>query len=310
LHRSFKRLINAYFTPKVVTQWQKPTRELVDRLIDNFIEQGACDFMEAFARPFPGLAFFDLALHAPSEDLEQVNEWATLASLPQLPSGQEGLLNLAAWIGRFVEQRQSQPPRGDVVDAIMNAEIEGRPITPAEVIGTIHLLILGGIETTAGVLGMTMLRFCAQPDIPALLRTKPALIPDAIEELLRLDGSLACIARTARHDTQLAGNEIKKGEQVLMYWMSANRDEAEFPDADEFVLDRVSNRHLAFGAGPHRCAGSNLARMNLRIAIEALLSRLDDIKLQDGAEIHFHSSFNRAPLSVPITFTPATRRST
>lgn len=302
LHRSFKRLINAYFTPKVVTQWQKPTRELVDRLIDAFIEQGACDFMEAFARPFPGLAFFDLALHAPPDDLQQLTEWATLASLPHLPGAQEGLTNLAAWIGRFVEQRRGQPPRGDVVDAIMNAEIEGRPITPAEAIGTIHLLILGGLETTAGVLGMAMLRFCEQPEIPALLRAKPDLIPDAVEELLRLDGSLACIARTARHDTELAGHHMKEGEQVLVYWASANRDEAEFPNADAFVIDRARNRHLAFGAGPHRCAGSNLARMNLRISIEKLLSRLDDITLQDGAEIHFHSAFNRAPLSVPITF--------
>ncbi len=89
---------------------------------------------------------------------------------------------------------------------------------------------------------------------------------------------------------------------MLMYWAAANRDEAEFPDADHFVLGRERNRHLAFGAGPHRCAGSNLARMNLRIAIEELVRRLDDIELEEGTEIHFHTGFNRAPLAVPISF--------
>jgi cytochrome P450 len=98
---------------------------------------------------------------------------------------------------------------------------------------------------------------------------------------------------------------VKEGERVLVYWASANRDEDEFPDPDTFQLGRTPNRHLAFGAGPHRCAGSNLARMNLRIALEELLRRLDRFELQDGARIDWNSTFNRAPISVPITFTPA-----
>jgi cytochrome P450 len=106
------------------------------------------------------------------------------------------------------------------------------------------------------------------------------------------------------HDTEIDGRQIKKGEKVVIYWASANRDEDEFPDAEEFDLDRKSNRHIAFGAGPHRCAGSNLARMNLRIALGELLERLDNVRLQEGAEIHFHPTVNRAPVAVPITFTP------
>jgi cytochrome P450 len=187
---------------------------------------------------------------------------------------------------------------------VPDAEIEGRPIEAAEAIGTILLLILGGLETTAGVLGMSMLRFCEHPEIPALLHAHPERIPDAVEELLRLDGSFVCIGRTARHDTELAGKHIKKGEPILIYWVAANRDEAEFENPDTFDLDRVRNRHLAFGAGPHRCAGSHLARMNLRIALEEIVARLHDITLQDGAQVDFHSTFNRAPLSVPITFSP------
>ncbi len=307
LQRTFKRLINAYFTPAVVQEWETPTRALVTRLLDDFVEAGRCDFMEAFARPFPGLAFFDLALHAPPDDLEEVNHWATMASVPNADDQLDCLMKLAGWVSAFVEQRRIDGPRGDVVDAVIDADIDGRPITPEEAIGAIQLLILGGLETTAGVLGMAMLRFCEHPEIPALLRAHPERIPDAVEELLRLDGSFVCMGRTARHDGEVAGVPIGAGDSVLVYWAAANRDEAEFARPDEFDLDRTSNRHLAFGAGPHRCAGSHLARMNLHVALEEIVTRLHDIRLQDGAEIAFHSTFNRAPLAVPITFTPGSR---
>ncbi|MGF7236677.1 MAG: cytochrome P450 [Frankia sp.] len=307
LQREFRRLINAHFRPAVVAEWEQQTRILVNRLIDDFIESGECDFMEAFARPLPGLAFFEMALHAPAHDLAMVNGWATLASVPEHPDGMDSHIKLAGWIGAFLAERRRSGPRGDVVDAVMSAEIEGRPITEPEAIGTIHLLILGGLETTAGVLGMSMLRFCEQPEIPALLRSKPELIPNAVEELLRLDGSFICIGRTARHDTEVAGKKINEGDRILMYWASANRDEAQFENPDTFDPNRARNPHIAFGAGPHRCAGSNLARMNLRIAFDEIARRLHDIKLQPGADIDYHSTFNRAPRGVPITFTPGPR---
>ena len=307
LQRTFKRLVNAHFTPAKVGPWEEPTRVLVNQLIDAFIERGECDFMTEFARPLPGLAFFNFALHAPTDELEQVNHWATLASLTHLEESRDGLMKLAGWIAKFIERRRADGPRGDVVDAVLDAEIDGRAITLQEAIGTIHLLILGGLETTAGVLGATMMRFCEHPEIPALLRARPDLIPQAVEELLRLDGSFICIGRTARHDTEIDGHPVKAGERVLMYWASANRDEAEFTMPDAFDLERERNRHIAFGAGPHRCVGSNLARMNLRVAIGEVVRRLHDIKLQPGADIDFHSTFNRAPLSVPITFTPGER---
>jgi cytochrome P450 len=307
LQRTFKQLINAHFTPAKIEPWTEPTRELVNHLIDAFIQRGECDFMTDFARPFPGLAFFGLALHAPADDLEEVNHYATMSSLTHLPESRECLLKLAGWIGRFVEQRRKDGPRGDVVDAVMNADIEGRPITREEVIGTIQLLVLGGLETTAGVLGAAMLRFCAHPEIPALLRARPELIGKAVEELLRLDGSFICIGRTARHDAEIDGRRVKAGERVIMFWASANRDEGEFTEPDAFDLDRSRNRHIAFGAGPHRCVGSNLARMNLRIAVDEIVRRLGDAKLRPGADIDFHSTFNRAPPSVPITFTPGER---
>ena len=303
VQRTFKRLINRYLTPTAVAVWEDDTRALVNRLIDGFVDDGECDFMDAFARPLPGAAFFELSLHAPREDLEQVNEWATLASLTTEPGSVEARSSLGAWVHGFLAKRREEPPRGDIVDAVINAEIDGRPITELEAIGTVMLLIFGGLDTTAGVLGMSMERFCAHPEIPELLRAKPELIPQAVEELLRLDGSFIAIGRTARHDTELGGCPVQAGERVMLYWASANRDEAEFERPDEFDVDRDANRHLAFGAGPHRCAGSHLARMNLRVAYEELTRRLGDLRLQPGAHVEYHSAMSRTPKSVPITFT-------
>jgi cytochrome P450 len=308
IQRVYKRLINRHLTAAVTAQWEDRTRDLVTRLIDDFVEDGECDFMAAFARIYPAMSFFDLALNAPPDDIERVTYLASKAGLPNDPEAAACWAGLSQWIRDFAEQRRREPARGDIVDAVLHADIEGRPITDDEIIGTLQLLVLGGLETTAGALGQMMIRFCRQPEIPALLREKPELITDAVEELLRLDGPFIAIGRTATHDTDVAGHDIKKGEKVIIYWASANRDDAEFGDPDTFDLDRASNRHIAFGAGPHRCAGSNLARMNLRIALEELLPRLTDLALQPGAEIEFHSTFNRAPRAVPITYSPGRRQ--
>jgi cytochrome P450 len=309
IHREYKRLINAFFTPAVVSRYEQPIRSLVTGLIDAFIEDGRCEFMSEFARPFPGLAFFDQVLHAPPDQLAEINQMSMAASLPNHPKGRQAWEGMFRWMTEFVSERRRQPPQGDVVDAILAAEIEGRPITDTEVYGLIQLLILGGLDTTAGALGQFMIRFARQPEIPALLRSRPELIPEGIEELLRLDGPFVFIGRTATGDCQVGGRSIKEGERVLISWASANRDESEFPEPDRFDPSRKSIRHLAFGAGPHRCAGSNFARMNLRIALEELLRRVDNVQLQIPEEaISFHSAFNRAPMEVPITFTPGPRR--
>jgi cytochrome P450 len=304
LHRTYKRLINAYFTPVIVAHWESATRSLAGNLIDNFIESGRCEFMDMFARPLPALSLFQFAIGAPKDEIDHVAYMASKSSLPNDPEAAECWLGLSRWITEFLETRRQQPPRGDVVDGVLNAEIEGRPITQDEIVGTIQLLILGGLETTAGAFGMMMVRLCNDPALRDRLRAQPELIPDAVEELLRLDAPFIAITRTATKDSELGGHQIKQGDKVIIYWASANRDETEFPQPDEFSLERGSNRHLSFGAGPHRCAGSNLARMNLRIGLAELLARLPDVAIADASDIHYHSTFTRAPLTVPLAFTP------
>jgi cytochrome P450 len=306
--RVYKRLVNQHLTPRAIAHWEPPVRELVTRLIDEFVERGACEFMDDFARPFPSVAFFDLALHAPREDLANVAALASVSSVPNHPQAKEGWAGMSAWISDFVAARRVAAPQGDVVDAVIAAEYEGRPLTEAETIGIIQLLILGGLETTAGALGLMMLRFTRQPEIPARLQAEPSLIPTAVEELLRLDSPFVAIARTATRDVEVGGRKIAKGDKVLLYWASANHDAVEFPGADGFDATRSPNRHVAFGAGPHRCLGSAIARLNLRVALEELTRRLTDIRLADGADVHFHSTLTRAPRTLPLTFSPGPRQ--
>jgi cytochrome P450 len=306
LHREFKRLINAWFTPAVVARYEDGIRAIVTRLIDGFVADGRCEFMDAFARPLPGLAFLEHVLHAPPGDVVRLNALASAASTPGHPQRAEGWQGMAAWIGDLVAARRADGPagQGDVVDAVLAARIEGRPITDHEILGVIQLLIFGGLDTTAGALGQFMIRFCDDPAVPELLRAHPDLLPGAVEELLRLDPPFVAVARVATCDTEIGGRRVEAGQRVLVSWASANRDEAEFACPHAFDLERTSNRHLSFGAGPHRCAGSNLARMNLRIALEELLARVRDARLADGATIEYHQALNRSPHAVPITFTP------
>jgi cytochrome P450 len=307
-HREFKRLINAWFTATVVARYEDATRALVTRLIDRFVEDGRCEFMDAFARPLPGLTFFEQVLHAPATEVPRLYDLAAAASNPGHPGRAEAWRGMAGWIADLVAERRSRPPVGDVVDAVLAAEIEGRPITDHEIEGVIQLLIFGGLETTAGALGQFVIRFCEDPAVPDRLRAEPDLVARAVEELLRLDPPFVAVARTATRDAEIGGHRIEAGQRVLFYWASANRDAGEFACPHAFDPERDSNRHLSFGAGPHRCAGSNLARMNLRVALEELLARLHDVRLADGAEpIRYHSVLNRSPEAVPITFTPGPR---
>jgi cytochrome P450 len=292
---------------RAVAAYERPTRELVNRLIDNFIETGSCEFMDEFARPFPSRMFFEMVISAPPEDIDRVAYMASKASLPNDPEAGECWLGLSEWIRDFIAERRRRPQRSDVIDAVIGATVDGRPVTDDEIIGIVQLIILGGLETTASALGLWFHRFCGQPEIPALLRAAPERIPEAIEELLRIDSPFVSIVRTAVRDGKIGDQEIRGGDKVVMYWASANRDAAEFATPDDFRLDRERNRHLAFGVGPHRCAGSNLARLNLRIGLEESLRRLHDIRLRDGAGIHFHSTSTRSPLTLPITFTPGRR---
>jgi len=185
-------------------------------------------------------------------------------------------MKLAGWIGQFIGRRRRKARAGTWSTAVLAARIEGRPITLAEAIGTIQLLILGGLETNGRRARRP--RCCGSASTRGSWRRSArarSWIPAAVEELLRLDGSFICIGRTARHDAQIDGNTVNgRGAGSSSYWPRPTGMRPSSTSPTRFSLDRERNRHVAFGAGPHRCVGSNLARMNLRVALDVIARRL------------------------------------
>jgi cytochrome P450 len=311
LHTQWRSVLNRWFTRQRMAVHEPAIRATAHSMLDEALAGDGTDLVTAYAGRLPTEVFFAQIMRLPREDAERCAAYVDQAVFSaDHEASREGYALLGAFVTPLVTELQQRPPEDELLSAVAHAEIDGRKVTTQEAILAVTLLILGGLETTAGALGQFVVRFCREPEIPARLRAEPDLLPTAIEELLRLDPPFIAIARTATRDTEIGGHRIEAGQQVLISFASANRDEGEFACPHAFDPDRSANRHLSFGAGPHRCAGSNLARMNLRIALEELLARVHDVRLAEGADpIRYHSVLNRSPVAVPIEFTPGRRSS-
>lgn len=314
LHRAFRKVINLYLSPAAVAPYEEPTRRIVTELIDGFVEDGQCDFVEEFAEKLPRVSFFQLVMHAPTADIPRLSELTTIADgLPDHPRFAEAWVEIRQWIQDFVADRRARRQAGrgaddDIIEAVIHMDIDGRPINDDEILGTIQVLLFGGFGTTAAALGNAMYRFTQNPGLPATLRDRPELIPNAIEELLRLDSPVVCLGRGVTRDVELGGQTLAAGDRVLFHLASADRDASQFERPEDIDIERQANRHLAFGGGPHRCAGSNLARMNLRVSFDELTARLDDIRLQDPTQaVPYRTVFTRGPSELQIAFTPGAK---
>ena len=191
-----------------------------------------------------------MVLHAPAPETAEITRLANVASTPTTQEGREAWGRHAPLDQRLrVDRRRGQEPIGDVVDAVIAAEIEGRPIEQTEIVGVLQLLLFGGLDTTAGALGQMMVRFCREPELVTYLREHPERLNDAVEELLRLDSSFIFIGRTAAR-RRGRGQADPGGDRVPISWAAANRDEGEFARPFAFDLERESNRHIASAPAP------------------------------------------------------------
>ena len=189
---------------------------------------------------------------------------------------------IAAFFFEALEQRKREPG-DDLVSDLLQAEVDGAPVPDVHVLGTLALILVAGVDTTWSSIGSAMWHLATHDDDRRRLVAEPELIPTAIEELLRAYSPVT-MARYVVEDTELAGCPIRAGDKVLLSFAAANRDPEAFERPDEVVIDRAVNRHVAFGVGIHRCAGSNLARMELQVAVEQWLKRIPEFRLIDGAD--------------------------
>jgi cytochrome P450 len=301
LHAPARRLILPWFSHQRVDGYESMTRSLCDELIDRVIATGRADAAQDYAQRIP-VRVISWMLGVPDELADTFTGWVR----DTLEFGHDPERSVPAWnaiagffIGAVEERRAS--PGDDLVSELLRAEVDGAPVPDGQVLGTLALILVAGVDTTWSSIGSAMWHLATHERDRRRLVAEPELIPTAIEELLRAYSPVT-MARVASEDTTVAGCPIREGEKVILSFPAANRDPEVFERADEVLIDRQLNRHVAFGVGIHRCAGSNLARMELRVAVEQWLRRIPEFRLADGAAVTWAGGQVRGPRSIPVVF--------
>jgi cytochrome P450 len=303
-HDALRSLLWKAFTPKRVAALEPRMRELASGLIDDFAERGRCDLLHEFASQLPSLVIGEL-IGIPPERRKVFLQW-TEALITANPEHEWETNPFAAIYEEFaglLEARRSVR-QGDLMSALIDAELDGQKLSQEELLGFCFLLVVGGNDTTTNLIANGAVLLARHPEQRAELIRDPALIPGAVEEMLRFDSPTQALPRRATRDVVLHGATIREGEEVSLVWGAANHDERRFPDPERFDIHRDDNRHLALGHGVHFCMGSHLARLEGRVAFEELLTRMPGYALE-GEPAWQASAWARAYASVPIRFDPA-----
>ena len=315
-HERLRGLVNQAFTPRIVGRLEPRMEEIAEELLDRALEQRSVDLVQALTYPLPLTVIAEI-IGVPSADNARFKHWSdelvsSLGSGLLGPPSEEALARnmaimreLAAYFETLVEERRREP-REDLLSGLVAAELKGTRLSFAEMLQMLILLLVAGNETTTTLIGNTALTLLEHPDELAKVRADPARVPATIEEVLRFSSPVQTDPRCATADTEVCGERIAKGEIVISWLGSANRDESVFRDAERFDGARRENRHLAFGFGTHYCLGANLARLEAQTALRVLLRRTRDIRLATSAPLPLHKSFVfRSFTSIPVELEPA-----
>jgi cytochrome P450 len=318
-HDRLRGLVNKAFTPRIVRQLEPRLRKVAAELVCDAAAKGEVDLVEALTYPLPVVAIAEM-IGVPLEDREQFKVWSdeAVASLGvgffggpnvELIKQQRALI---AEMGRYftplAEKRRAEP-RDDLLTGLVQAEHEGSTLEHAEMLQMLILLLVAGNETTTTLIGNAVVTLLEHPEQLARLRARPELMPLAVDEVLRFASPVQFDPRRATSDVELRGVQIRENDFVLCWLGSANRDEEIFERPDEFDVGREKNPHLAFGYGTHHCLGHNLARLEARIALEALLAHTSDFERIDDAELPLHASpVFRAFTEIPVRLRAADAR--
>jgi cytochrome P450 len=307
-HVKFRRLLDPLFSPKEVAKLEPEVRRLVNELIDDFEAAGECEFSDQFAIPLPCTVFLAL-LGLPLEDLDLFLRFKNAIIRPSGADGDESRAiqrsagtEIYAYFQSVVDARRAEP-RNDLISGFIAAEVDGNRLTDNDILDICYLFLLAGLDTVTASLTCSVAYLANHPDRRDAIAADPALVPAAVEELLRWESIVPAVPRVAMSDIEVSGEIVRKGESVMCMIGAANIDPGEFPDADVVDLERQANRHLAFGGGLHRCLGSHLARLEMRVALEELHRRLPDYAIKAG-ETPVYTMGIRAVEYLPLVFTP------
>jgi cytochrome P450 len=288
LHTKWRQLTGPLFSPGAVEKLKPQVHARFMEILDDVAPRGECDFVADVALRFPNTIFLEL-IGLPISDAALFQEWEFAILHTGAMGGDEAVraMNevMQYFAGVVAERRKS--PQHDIISQAITWTIDGEKISDEDLLAFCLLMFMAGLDTVAAQLSYSVLHLATNPDDLDRLAREPELMPSAIEEFLRFY-SFVTPGRKVMRDTELGGCPIKQGEMVYLPLVSANRDPKEFPDADKVILDRENNRHMAFGAGPHRCLGSHLARQELLVGMTEWHKRIPKYRLNPDVPITEH----------------------
>jgi cytochrome P450 len=303
LQKDFRRLLNKYLSRAGIAQYEDAIRGIAVEVIESFSDRGAADLHRDFAAPFTAEVLARVILHI--EDKELFGRARKVAAeISRNDPTQEGdrRAQLEEISEEILDERKRSGLRtADVIDALLYGEVDGRPLTRDERVGTLMILVMGGLSTTNAALTATFAHVAMSPGLEEHLRDTDWTRKE-LDEFLRFEPPVGSLSRTVMRDATLAGQPLRAGDVVLLHFASANRDPETFDDPDRLILDRLRNPHLSFGLGDHRCIGSNLARMQVEISSAELLARIEDIRLAEGTVLVRETGTGSGWTALPVTF--------
>ncbi len=303
VHTWARKLLLPPFSANAIAKWEPETRELCRSLIDGFIASGHADGATDYAQQIPPRVIASM-LGIPKEEAPMFTEWVRgflELGLTNAALQNESANNIFRYLNERIQEHKEKPGNGDLIDYLLNAKVDGEPVPEGHVLGTCFLILVAGIDTTWSSIGSALWHLAQHPDDRKKLIENPDVMPIAVEELLRAYSPVT-MARYVAADTEYGGCPIPEGSKVLMNFPAGNRDPRVFEDPDKVILDRAKNPHIAFGVGIHRCAGSNLARMEMKVSIEEWLRRIPDFHLVDPDNVTWAGGQVRGPRQMPVAW--------
>ncbi|MEP6724029.1 MAG: cytochrome P450 [Variovorax sp.] len=309
-HRATRGLTQAWFMPRNVKQLEEAVRVRATEMMDLMLETDRCDFAQKIAPWYPLRVIMSLLgmpeerhrdllnltqkMLAPQDDESETNPTARAIAKKEV---------IGAFVAHFhalIAARKAKPEE-DLATLLVNAQIDGKPLGPSELLGYFLAIATAGHDTTASALSGGLVALLQHPDQLERLRREPELMAPAVEEILRWTSPVRHFIRTANEDYVLRGRQIRRGDYLMMCFPSASFDEEVFPDSHLFRIDRTPNRHLAFGSGVHTCLGQHLSRMELKAFMTEFLKRVDKVEL-DGPVVMVASNQVSGPKHVPLRY--------
>ncbi|MDA3038090.1 MAG: cytochrome P450 [Actinomycetota bacterium] len=299
-HTDARRILLPFFSPAAVDRLEKKTRSICEELLDRIAVNPTADAAGDYAQHIPVRVIAHM-LGIPESDEAIFTDWAIrifqgTATDPE--SGRDATREILAYFEDQVATRRVERAE-DLISALIDAELDGAPLTDKHILGSCFLLLMAGIDTTWSGIGASLWHLATHHDDRDRLAADPSLLPTAIEEFLRAYSPVT-MARLAVDDTEIAGCPVHAGDRVLLNFPAGNRDPDKFDRPDEVLIDREKNRHFAFGIGIHRCLGSNVARMEMQVAVGAWLERFPTYPLAFAPEVRWGGAQVRGPREVPV----------